>query len=145
MNKALAGLSLRYPKTVIALTVLVTAFFAAQFSKAQIDTDPENRLEVNQPDRVFYRKVKQEFGIHDLLVVGWADEGGILRTETLGIQRFVEWGCDFLKYDWCSYGNIARNPDRAALQKPYRLIAGPSPPQPPSGPRSLAAKGPRRV
>lgn len=39
------------------------------------------------------------------------------------MQRFVEWGFDFLKYDWCSYGDIAKNPDRAALQKPYRLIS----------------------
>ena len=27
-----------------------------------------------------------------------------------------------LKYDWCSYGNIAKNPDLAAMQKPYRQM-----------------------
>ncbi len=47
---------------------------------------------------------------------------GAYEHEELDVQRFVEWGFDFLKYDWCSYGQIAKNPDRAALQKPYRLI-----------------------
>jgi len=42
--------------------------------------------------------------------------------EEQDVQRFVEWGFDFLKYDWCSYGEIAKNPDRAALEKPYQLI-----------------------
>ena len=42
--------------------------------------------------------------------------------EELDAQRYAEWGFDFLKYDWCSYGEIAKNPDRAALQKPYRLM-----------------------
>jgi alpha-galactosidase len=39
-------------------------------------------------------------------------------------RRFAEWGFDFLKYDWCSYGTIAKNPDLAAMQKPYRLMGG---------------------
>jgi alpha-galactosidase len=43
--------------------------------------------------------------------------------EEQDVSRFVEWGFDFLKYDWCSYGQIAQNPDLAALQKPYRLIS----------------------
>lgn len=36
--------------------------------------------------------------------------------------RYAEWGFDYLKYDWCSYGDIARNPDLAALQKPYFVM-----------------------
>ena len=47
---------------------------------------------------------------------------GAYQHEELDVQRFVEWGFDFLKYDWCSYGHIAKNPDRAALEKPYQLI-----------------------
>lgn len=47
---------------------------------------------------------------------------GAYQHEELDAQRFAEWGFDFLKYDWCSYGDIAKNPDRAALQKPYRLM-----------------------
>jgi alpha-galactosidase len=49
---------------------------------------------------------------------------GAYQHEAQDARRFAEWGFDFLKYDWCSYGNIARNSDRAALEKPYRLISG---------------------
>jgi len=49
---------------------------------------------------------------------------GAYQHEELDAQRFAEWGFDFLKYDWCSYGDIAKNPDRAALEKPYRLMGG---------------------
>jgi alpha-galactosidase len=51
-----------------------------------------------------------------------AGHTGAYQHEELDAQRFAEWGYDFLKYDWCSYGGIAKNPDRAALQKPYRLM-----------------------
>ena len=49
---------------------------------------------------------------------------GAYQHEELDAQRFAEWGYDFLKYDWCSYGKIAPKPDLAAMQKPYRLIGG---------------------
>jgi alpha-galactosidase len=42
--------------------------------------------------------------------------------EELDARRFAEWGFDFLKYDWCSYGKIARNQTRPELQKPYQLM-----------------------
>jgi len=47
---------------------------------------------------------------------------GAYQHEEQDVLRFVEWGFDFLKYDWCSYEEIAKNPDRATLQKPYRQI-----------------------
>ena len=37
-------------------------------------------------------------------------------------ETYARWGVDYLKYDWCSYGQIAPKPDRAALQKPYRVM-----------------------
>ena len=48
---------------------------------------------------------------------------GSWQHEELDAQSYAEWGFDYLKYDWCSYGNIARG-DRslAALEKPYRLM-----------------------
>ena len=47
---------------------------------------------------------------------------GAYQHEEQDVQRFVEWGYDFLKYDWCSYGGVAKHPDRAEFQKPYKLI-----------------------
>jgi alpha-galactosidase len=44
--------------------------------------------------------------------------------EKLDVERFVEWGYDFLKYDWCSYNGVAKDKSAEELQKPYRLISG---------------------
>jgi alpha-galactosidase len=52
-----------------------------------------------------------------------AGHEGAYQHEAQDVERFVEWGFDFLKYDWCSYGEIAKNPDLAQLKKPYRLIS----------------------
>ena len=46
------------------------------------------------------------------------------KFEEKDITRFVEWGYDFLKYDWCSYSDVARKDTLPDLQKPYRLISG---------------------
>src|SRR3989339_504584 len=73
----------RFPKSTIAVFLIITVFFAIQFPKMKIDTDPENMLEQTQADRVFYDKVKKEFGIHDLLVIGIADMEGIFKPDTL--------------------------------------------------------------
>jgi alpha-galactosidase len=48
---------------------------------------------------------------------------GAYQHEELDVRRFAEWGFDFLKYDWCSYGRIDTNHTLETLQKPYRLIA----------------------
>ncbi|HSD67191.1 MAG TPA: putative Ig domain-containing protein, partial [Vicinamibacteria bacterium] len=49
---------------------------------------------------------------------------GAWQHEEQDAARFVEWGFDFLKYDWCSYGDIAgKDPDAEALQKPYRQMS----------------------
>ena len=37
-------------------------------------------------------------------------------------DSYAKWGFDYLKYDWCSYGNIAPNPDLPALKKPYTVM-----------------------
>ncbi len=37
-------------------------------------------------------------------------------------KQFAEWGIDYLKYDWCSYGRIAPHPDLPELQKPYKVM-----------------------
>ena len=38
-------------------------------------------------------------------------------------KSYGDWGFDYLKYDWCSYGQIApRNPGREDLMKPYLVM-----------------------
>lgn len=52
-----------------------------------------------------------------------AGHTAIYGHEENDVTRFVEWGYDFLKYDWCSYDNIGRNDNLQDLQKPYILIS----------------------
>ena len=64
---------------------------------------------------------------------------GAYQHEATDVRKFSEWGFDFLKYDWCSYGHIAQGgdpratnvafygqmaKDLAGFQFPYRLMWG---------------------
>ena len=42
--------------------------------------------------------------------------------ESRDAVRFAQWGIDYLKYDWCSYGSIARDKSVAELKKPYLVM-----------------------
>jgi alpha-galactosidase len=52
-----------------------------------------------------------------------ADHVGAWKHEELDVKRFVEWGFDFLKYDWCSYEAVTKDKSLAEFQKPYRIIS----------------------
>ncbi len=47
---------------------------------------------------------------------------GTYGYETQDAERFAEWGIDYLKYDWCSYGEIAPKPSPEDLRKPYIVM-----------------------
>jgi predicted RND superfamily exporter protein len=83
MLERMTKFSLDRPKTVIGLAIILTVLFGTQFPRITIDTDPENMLQANQPDRILYNRVKKDFGIHDLIVVGIVDKKGIFRPESL--------------------------------------------------------------
>jgi alpha-galactosidase len=51
-----------------------------------------------------------------------AGHEGSYKHEELDARRYGEWGFDYLKYDWCSYGNIAPKPDHDGLMKPYQVM-----------------------
>ena len=95
MLRKLTEIVTRFPKATITMALIATVFFAMQFPKMKIDTDPENMLEQTQADRIFYDKVKKEFGINDLLVVGIVDENGIFNPDTL--RRIAKITDDILK------------------------------------------------
>jgi predicted RND superfamily exporter protein len=88
MLERLTAFSIDRPKTTIALFGFLTILFGLQFPGITVDADPENMLEADQPDRVFYDQIKTDFGIHDLIVVGVVDENDVFRPESLaGIAR----------------------------------------------------------
>jgi alpha-galactosidase len=48
---------------------------------------------------------------------------GSYQHEVADARSWGEWGFDYIKYDWCSYGQIApRSPSRAELMKPYQVL-----------------------
>jgi len=88
MLERLTTFSIDRPKTTIALFGFLTILFGLQFPGITVDADPENMLEADQSDRVFYGQIKKEFGIHDLIVVGVVDDKDVFRPESLaGIAR----------------------------------------------------------
>ncbi len=48
---------------------------------------------------------------------------GSWRHEAQDADTFAGWGFDFLKYDWCSYGETARGSNREHLMKPYLVMS----------------------
>jgi alpha-galactosidase len=51
-----------------------------------------------------------------------AGHEGSYKHEELDARQYADWGFDYLKYDWCSYGGIVPNPDHAGLMKPYQIM-----------------------
>lgn len=48
---------------------------------------------------------------------------GSYEHESQDAKQFADWGYDFLKYDWCSYGHIAPKPaPLPELKKPYAMM-----------------------
>jgi alpha-galactosidase len=47
---------------------------------------------------------------------------GSYQHELQDARSYANWGFDYLKYDWCSYGQIAKDQSAEELQKPYRLM-----------------------
>ena len=44
------------------------------------------------------------------------------KHERQDAERYAAWGFDYLKYDWCSYGRIAKDKSLPELRKPYILM-----------------------
>ncbi len=48
---------------------------------------------------------------------------GAYQHEEQDARQFADWGFDFLKYDWCSYGKLVKkDKSLAAMKKPYQLM-----------------------
>ncbi len=48
---------------------------------------------------------------------------GSYQHEGQDAKTYAAWGIDYLKYDWCSYSEVAGpNPDLEAMKKPYQLM-----------------------
>lgn len=72
------------PKRLYIIMLMAVALCVALIFNIKIDTDPENMLPYEQQDRVFHNKIKQEFNLHDAIVVGAVTDGdSIYNPESL--------------------------------------------------------------
>jgi hypothetical protein len=74
MQNGLSEFASARPRLVYALVLLLVAVSGALATRIQIDTDPENMLPADQPDRVFHDQVENRFTLHDAIVVGLVNE-----------------------------------------------------------------------
>ncbi len=86
-SNAIVLFSINHPKLVTGAMALMTMilitlaaipnFWPQQFAflpAIQVDTDPENMLASDEPARVFHKRMKKEFSLSDIVVIGITDE-----------------------------------------------------------------------
>ncbi len=86
MKHQIIRLATHRPRTIYIFMVLLTVLLGGQMARITIDTDPENMLSEDQPDRVFHNLVEERFGLHDAIVVGLVNEtdpSGIYNVDSL--------------------------------------------------------------
>ncbi len=92
MKNILIKFSIENPKKVFLITGLITLLSLLAMFRISVDTDPENMLPHSHPARVLHDKVKQQFGLSDMLVVGVVnekDDEGIYNPKTLANLKML--------------------------------------------------------
>ncbi len=74
MRNAIIHVATEKPRLVYAVVLILALITGALMLRIQIDTDPENMLAADQPDRVFHNEVEQRFSYSDAIVVGLVNE-----------------------------------------------------------------------
>ncbi|MEQ9563917.1 MAG: RND transporter, partial [Woeseiaceae bacterium] len=86
MQSSLIRFATDRPKTIYAVTWLLVLVLGALIARIEIDTDPENMLPADQPQRMFHNAVEDRFSLHDAIVVGIVNEddpNGIFNVDSL--------------------------------------------------------------
>ncbi|MDR9413648.1 MAG: MMPL family transporter [Spiribacter sp.] len=94
MGRRLATLAMHHPRVVFLTTLILTLIGTALIPLIEIDTDPENMLPAEQADRVRHNVMKDQFNLHDMIVVGVVNESheqGVFNPRSLeGVHRLSE-------------------------------------------------------
>ena len=83
MKKGMTEFSIRHPWIVLGILTAITIFFAFQFPKIKIDTDPQNMLEADEPVRLFHAFTEEEFNLSDFIAVGVVAEPSAFTPDLL--------------------------------------------------------------
>ena len=87
MKNQFIRLAIDKPLLVYVFTAVLSLTLGLLIPKIHIDTDPENMLPDDQPDRVFHNQVEERFALHDAIIVGMVNRhhpAGIYNPTSLG-------------------------------------------------------------
>jgi predicted RND superfamily exporter protein len=87
MKRKILDFPIQHARLVFVGLAVLTIGLGSAIPAIQIDTDPENMLSENDPARVFHNETKDEFALHDMIVVGVVNEAepnGVFNPESLG-------------------------------------------------------------
>jgi predicted RND superfamily exporter protein len=76
LSMRLVETSIARPRRVLWFAAIITAVTAVGFLRVAVDTDPENMLSSSHPVRVLNADVREQFGIGDMIAVGFSDPAG---------------------------------------------------------------------
>ena len=98
IGSSLVQVSIKRPKLVTVIMVLATLILGLMTLNVKVDTDPENMLSEHEAVRVFHHRMKKEFDLNDVVVLGIVNEehpDGVFNPATLKhVQILTEfaWG-----------------------------------------------------
>ena len=105
--------SIGRPKTVVLMTAVLFVGVASLIPRISIDTDPENMLPADQGARVFHDRVKEEFSLYDIIVVGVVndeDADGVFNPSSLAriheLTRAIEGIDGVIRQDLLSLSTV---------------------------------------
>ncbi|MGB8328653.1 MAG: MMPL family transporter, partial [Polyangiales bacterium] len=86
MKRRILDFPIQHARLVFIGLAVATIGLGAAIPWIQVDTDPETMLSEHDPARVFHNQTKEEFALHDLIVVGVVNEAepeGVFNPESL--------------------------------------------------------------
>jgi predicted RND superfamily exporter protein len=86
MKRKILDFPLQHARLVFIGLAVLTIGLGSAIPWIKVDTDPENMLSKDDPARVFHNETKDEFALHDLIVVGVVNEldpNGVFNPESL--------------------------------------------------------------
>lgn len=81
------SMSLRYPKYIYTIVLIITLALLSQMPKINIDTDPENMLSEQSSARIYHNSIKQQFNLYDSIVLGIVNPDGIYNPDSLSLVK----------------------------------------------------------
>lgn len=75
------------PKVIYSAVIFMVIASLAMMPNLTIDTDPENMLSGDNPERVFHNQTKTNFNMPDMIVVGVVSKQSIFTPDTLAILQ----------------------------------------------------------